>query len=421
VSGRRAKKRRTNVETIFCQQGPGRGAWLRLVSQALAALALSLALSSSARADVELDFGSVPVGSSVEKQFTFTTPFPGPLVVNLYPEMGINSGDFQVVGDLPTVGGACDSQPRSASFTLRFTPKTLGRQYTRMTVTNGSSSTCGSASADVFLTGTGAASIHCPGDIVVSNDPGQCGANVTYPAPTAVGAAGAITCDPPSGSFFPVGTSTVNCASDSGATCSFAVAVTDGEKPVLTCPPSKIVAANPGQCTASLPTDLPMATDNCGTPTVAGSRSDGQPLTAPYPLGATTITWTATDAAGNQATGTQVVTVKDAQPPTISGFSATPNRLWPPNHQLVAVTVNYTASDNCAGALTWALSATSNEPDSGLDREDVPGDIQIVDAQHLKLRAERYGKRGRVYTLTLTGTDAAGNRTQQTLTVSVPH
>jgi len=51
----------------------------------------------------------------------------------------------------------------------------------------------------------------------------------------------------------------------------------------------------------------------------------------------------------------------------------------------------------------------------------VPGDIQIVDAHHLKLRAERFAKEGRVYTLTVTGTDAAGNRSQQTVTVSVPH
>ena len=113
--------------------------------------------------------------------------------------------------------------------------------------------------------------------------------------------------------------------------------------------------------------------------------------------------------------------MQDAQAPAISGLSATPNTLWSPNHKLVDVTVDYRAGDNCSGALTWALSATNSEADSGLDAEDVPGDIQIVDAHHLKLRAERFSKSGRIYTLTVTGTDAAGNRSQQTLTVSVPH
>ena len=57
----------------------------------------------------------------------------------------------------------------------------------------------------------------------------------------------------------------------------------------------------------------------------------------------------------------------------------------------------------------------------GLGTDDVPGDIQIVDARTVRLRSERFGKQGRVYTLTLIGTDAAGNRTQQTVTVTVPH
>ena len=127
----------------------------------------------------------------------------------------------------------------------------------------------------------------------------------------------------------------------------------------------------------------------------------------------TSATWVPADGVWPQAARLQA--------PTISNLSATPNQLWSPNHKLVDMTVNYTGSDNCAGPLTWTLSATSSEADSGLGTDDVPGDIQIVDARHLKLRAERYAKQGRVYTLTITGTDRSGNRTQQTVTVSVPH
>jgi hypothetical protein len=44
-----------------------------------------------------------------------------------------------------------------------------------------------------------------PTDITVCNDPGACGAVVTY----ATGGCGTPTCTPPSGSFFPIGTTTV--------------------------------------------------------------------------------------------------------------------------------------------------------------------------------------------------------------------
>jgi hypothetical protein len=199
------------------------------------------------------------------------------------------------------------------------------------------------------------------------------------------------------------------------------VQVVDTTPPVIT-PPANIAQAAPsGQCSAPVTIGQATATDACaGALLPTGTRSDGKALTDPYPVGTTTITWSATDATGNPASATQTVQVNDTAGPTISGLAATPNRLWPPNHQLVEITVNYTGSDNCAGALTWALSASSNEPDSGLDREDVPGDIQIVDAHHLKLRAERYGKRGRVYTLTITCTDDAGNQATQSVLVRVP-
>src|SRR5207244_4264922 len=140
--------------------------------------------------------------------------------------------------------------------------------------------------------------IICPADITGSNDPNQCGAVVTYPAPTAVGAAGAITCTPPSGSFFPVGTTTVHCSSASAATCSFTFTVNDSEPPTITCPPSVILPNDPGRRSATF-TATPAAHDNCPGVTVTGTRSDGFPLTdTTYPVGATVITWTATDASG---------------------------------------------------------------------------------------------------------------------------
>src|SRR5439155_22243518 len=54
------------------------------------------------------------------------------------------------------------------------------------------------------------------------------------------------------------------------------------------------------------------ATDTCPGASVSGSRSDGKALADPYPVGPTTLTWTAIDAAGNEATCAQTVIVTAA-------------------------------------------------------------------------------------------------------------
>lgn len=67
----------------------------------------------------------------------------------------------------------------------------------------------------------------CPADVTVSAPqcPAQGGGVATFPPPVSIGDCGVITCSPPSGSFFPIGTTTVNCTSAGGASCSFSVKV----------------------------------------------------------------------------------------------------------------------------------------------------------------------------------------------------
>jgi uncharacterized repeat protein (TIGR01451 family) len=107
-------------------------------------------------------------------------------------------------------------------------------------------------------------------------------------------------------------------------------------------------------------------------------------------------------------------------PPVISDASATPSTLWPPDHKMIDVTVNYTVTDNC-GPVTTALSVTSNEPIDGLGDGDTSPDWEVVDEHQVRLRAERSGNGGgRVYTITITATDVAGDSSTLGLTVSVP-
>lgn len=108
-------------------------------------------------------------------------------------------------------------------------------------------------------------------------------------------------------------------------------------------------------------------------------------------------------------------------PPVISGIGVDKPLLWPPNHKMVDVTVNYTVTDNC-GVDTCVLSVSSNEPVDGTGDGDTSPDWVIIDAHHVQLRAERAGNgTGRVYTITITCTDSANNSTVRTATVVVPH
>jgi hypothetical protein len=84
-------------------------------------------------------------------------------------------------------------------------------------------------------------------------------------------------------------------------------------------------------------------------------------------------------------------------------------------------------SDAEAGPAGFTLTAvTSNEPDAGLDQDDLPNDIQefTLDTPDTsgQLRAERADTgTGRNYTLTYRGLDLAGNSATCSTLVFVPH
>ena len=132
------------------------------------------------------------------------------------------------------------------------------------------------------------------------------------------------------------------------------------------------------------------------------------------------VTGVCQDLAGNSSSTTVSGLSIDKTPPIVS-CSVSPNVLWPPNNKLVPVNAYVTVTDSLSGSAGFNLvSVTSSEPDSGL--EDIQGFVAGTPSVSGQLRAQRLGSgNGRVYTLTYSGLDRAGNPAACTTTVTVPH
>lgn len=185
----------------------------------------------------------------------------------------------------------------------------------------------------------------CPSDINVSNDGGTCGAVVNYITPTAPNPA-TVSCDHPSGSTFSVGTTLVTCTSSAGPSCSFQVTVNDIQNPTITAPAGFTVGTDSNSCVATgVSLGSPTTGDNC----MVSSVTNNAP--SQFPLGPTTVTWTVNDNHGHSATASQVITVVDNTPPSLSvppGSSAVANASC--QAAIPNVVAGSAASDNCGSA-----------------------------------------------------------------------
>jgi uncharacterized repeat protein (TIGR01451 family) len=149
-------------------------------------------------------------------------------------------------------------------------------------------------------------SIVCPNDITMVTPTGQSSAIVNYSPPQISDNSSGVTVvsNPPSGSTFPIGNTTVNVtATDSSgnqATCSFIVTVLDREPPSISCPEDIIVDATPGRCQAVISYPAPQVSDNAPGVTVDFSPPSG----SSFSVGSTRVTITATDQSGNRSSCT---------------------------------------------------------------------------------------------------------------------
>jgi hypothetical protein len=149
---------------------------------------------------------------------------------------------------------------------------------------------------------------------MVNNAPNQCGAVANYNLPTVSDncpGVGTPSCNPPSGSFFPIGQTMVNCtvkdASNNSSQCSFKVTVKDTQAPTINCPGNKI-AVTLTACDTGVVVNYPAPTvgDNCpNNLNVVCSPASG----TVFPVGNTSVTCTVTDGGGNQAQCSFKVTI----------------------------------------------------------------------------------------------------------------
>ena len=236
----------------------------------------------------------------------------------------------------------------------------------------------------------------CPANITVNASNGTCGQQVSWNPPTASDNCSGVTftTNHIPGEIFPVGTTVVTYtatdASNNVTTCSFNVVVVDNQNPVITCPANISVNNDVNKCGATVAITPATATDNCGVQSINAVRSDNLALTADYPVGTTTITWTATDVNGRTSTCMQTVTVIDAQNPTIT---------------CPAPIVKNNDAGQCGAVVTYTVTSTDNC--SG----------QTV-AQTAGLPSGSFFPKG-VTTNTFVVTDASGNTATCSFTVTV--
>jgi hypothetical protein len=218
--------------------------------------------------------------------------------------------------------------------------------------------------------------IQCPTILVYNTDVDVCGANVTWPIPGAEDACtAAVTVEqtggPVQGSFLEVDTKytivyTATDACGNTATCSFMVEVEDTQNPVVECPGNVYVSTDAGVCTAELGEELTQPTyvfDNCEftvyhsitgatiVPFGPGQVADPQV----FNLGASEVTYTLVDDAGNQSSCSFWVNVADTEAPVAD---ACPEDITVENDpDLCGAVVDYVVefSDNCDTELDLVL------------------------------------------------------------------
>ena len=219
------------------------------------------------------------------------------------------------------------------------------------------------------------------------------GASVTFATSSsdAVDGSVAVACDHDSGDTFALGATTVSCSATDTAgnstSGSFTVTVVDTTAPTLALPADQTAeATSPAGASVTFETSSSDAVHGSGA--VACDHGSGDT----FALGATTVSCSTTDAAGNSASGTFHVTVDDTKGPTLVGMPGD-----------ISVTTS-----------TAGGRAVSYSPPTATDAADSSPSVVCSPASGSMFAV-------RSTNVTCTAADATGNSTSAAFTVTVDY
>ncbi len=191
----------------------------------------------------------------------------------------------------------------------------LGNTTVTWTVTDGSGNTA-TATQMVKVTDNINPTIAAPATVNATTNTGCTATGVVLGTPVTADNCSVAVVFNNAPSAFPLGNTTVTWTvidgSGNSATADQTVTVTDNIAPTITAPANVNVNISTGCTVIGVLLGFPNAADNCAVASLTNNAPSA------FPLGNTTVTWTATDGSGNSATATQTVTVKDHINPTIT-------------------------------------------------------------------------------------------------------
>ncbi|SRX52437.1 HYR domain-containing protein [Aequorivita sp. CIP111184] len=143
-------------------------------------------------------------------------------------------------------------------------------------------------------------------------------------------------------------TLTVTDVNGNVSTCTTIVTVQDSIPPTIACPADISVNTDAGNCSAIVNFSTPIAFDNCGVDTILQTMGDSSG--SMFPVGTTTIEFTATDVNGNSSTCSFTITVIDNEAPVAVCQNITIQLDAAGNASIVAADVDGGSTDQCGVA-----------------------------------------------------------------------
>jgi len=211
-------------------------------------------------------------------------------------------------------------------------------------------------------------------------------------------------------------TLTVTDNNDNQSTCNATVTVEDKISPVAKCKNITVYLDATGTVTITASQVDDGSSDACGIKSLGLDKTSF----GCSDKGNNIVTLTVTDNNNNTASCTATVNVVDSLPPVISSVVANPLNLWPSDRKMKNVTVSIASTDNCPRSSCRISSVAIKAGEFAGD--NINPDWEITGTNTVNLRAEipRKGVK-RIYTITVTCTDAAGNSSTSSTDVIVAH